>query len=389
MQDRIDYSTATKDQNGLAMFGKSYSADDEFFHGKKESTGVLLVNLGTPSAPDTSSVRRYLGEFLADARVVEIPRLAWLPLLYGVILRKRSPIVAKAYASVWMDNGSPLLVYSQRLADKLAKQLQQRYHGPVSLALAMRYGEPSIAAALEELRRKGARRIVVLPLYPQYSSTTTATVYDEVAKVLSRWRWIPEMRFINQYHDYHHYIKALKSSVKAYWKVHGQGFLLLSFHGLPQRNLQLGDPYYCHCQKTARLLVESLGLADDQWQVSFQSRFGKAQWLQPYTNESLQKLGKQGQSRVDIICPGFPADCLETLEEMNVENRAYFLEAGGQDYHYIPALNDCSEHVVALSELLHEHMQGWPETSKDWVASEVDGQALASKDQALKLGAKI
>ncbi|HIQ07737.1 MAG TPA: ferrochelatase, partial [Thiotrichaceae bacterium] len=213
--------------------------------------------------------------------------------------------------------------------------------------------------------------------------------FDKVAKVLSRWRWIPEMRFINQYHDYHYYISTLKSSIKSYWQKHGQGFLLLSFHGLPQRNLQLGDPYYCQCHKTARLLAESLGLAEDEWKVSFQSRFGKAQWIQPYTNVSLEELAKQGQVRVDVVCPGFPVDCLETLEEMNVENREVFIEAGGADYHYIPALNDSAEHVTALSELLHEHMQGWPETDKNRVESQVESEALKAKERALALGAKV
>jgi len=371
------------------MFIKNYSSDDEIFHGKKESIGILLVNLGTPAAADVPSVKRYLAEFLIDPRVIEIPRVAWMPLLYGVILRKRAPISAKAYASVWTDEGSPLMVYSQRLAGKLAKQLQQRYSGTITLALAMRYGEPSIKKALTELREQGARRIVVLSLYPQYSATTTATVFDKVAKVLSRWRWIPEMRFINQYHDYHYYISTLKSSIKSYWQKHGQGFLLLSFHGLPQRNLQLGDPYYCQCHKTARLLAESLGLAEDEWKVSFQSRFGKAQWIQPYTNVSLEELAKQGQVRVDVVCPGFPVDCLETLEEMNVENREVFIEAGGADYHYIPALNDSAEHVTALSELLHEHMQGWPETDKNRVESQVESEALKAKERALALGAKV
>ncbi|MCK5725487.1 MAG: ferrochelatase [Thiotrichaceae bacterium] len=371
------------------MFVKNYSADDEFFHGKKEAVGVLLVNLGTPKMSDKSSVRRYLSEFLSDARVVEIPRFIWLPLLHGVILRKRVPISAKAYQSVWMEKGSPLMVYSQRLADKLGKQLQQRYAGPVKLALAMRYGEPSIAQALAELRQEGARRIVVLPLYPQYSATTTATVYDAVAKVLSRWRWIPEMRFINQYHDHQYYIRALTSSVKRYWQQHQQGFLLLSFHGLPQRNVQLGDPYFCQCHKTARLLAKSLGLKEDQWKISFQSRFGKAQWVQPYTNATLQELVEQGEQRIDVLCPGFPADCLETLEEMNVENRAVFMEAGGEEYHYIPALNDQADHVIALSEILSEHMQGWSETSTHWNAKKVERDALVSKERALSHGAKI
>lgn len=372
------------------MLGTRFKGEKDYYHGKNECVGVLLVNLGTPGQPETFSVKRYLGEFLADPRVVEIPRLLWLFLLHVLILRRRSPQTAKLYQSIWLPEGSPLMVYSQRIADALAAHLKRRFAGPVKVGLAMRYGKPSITSALEQLRQRGARRLLVLPLYPQYSATTTASVFDAVAEELRHWRWIPETRFVNQYHDYDGYIQALAESVRRHWRKKGnEGLLLMSFHGLPQRNLHLGDPYFCQCQKTARLLADALQLSGEQWKISFQSRFGKAQWLQPYTNETLQKLAKQGVDRVDVICPGFPADCLETLQEMNIENKEVYLEAGGSEYHYIAALNEDEMHIEMFTDLVAQHVQGWPESSPDWNASDIEQAAIQTQTLAKAKGAKL
>lgn len=372
------------------MFVTRYKGEKNYYHGKNECIGVLLANLGTPEQPETSSVRRYLAEFLADRRVVEIPRIVWFGLLYGVILRRRSPQTAKLYRSIWLPEGSPLMVYSRRISDALGNKLKRRFPGPVKVALAMRYGKPSIMQGLEELHQQGARRLLVLPLYPQYSATTTASVFDAVARELAHWRWVPETRFINQYHDDKGYISALAASVENHWQDNGrEGVLLMSFHGLPQRNLQQGDPYFCQCHKTARLLAQALDLTEDQWQISFQSRFGKAQWVQPYTNKMLVKLAQRGVERVDVICPGFPADCLETLQEMNMENREVFLQAGGQQYHYIQALNDADKHIDALLEIITQHVQGWPESAASWDAGAVEQVAIQTQAYAKARGAKL
>jgi ferrochelatase len=366
------------------------TSDKSFFHGKAESIGVLLVNLGTPDEPTTPSVRKYLAEFLADPRVVEIPRIAWLPILYGFILPKRPAKSAANYKKIWMDQGSPLLHYSQRQADLLQQEIKSRIKGPVHIELAMRYGQPAIKTALNALKEKGAHRILVLPLYPQYSATTTATSFDAINKVLKTWRWIPEMRYIMQYHDSPSYIDALANSVEEHWKTNGQSdVLLMSFHGLPKRNLDLGDPYFCQCHKTGRLLAEKLGLEEGQWQLTFQSRFGKAEWLKPYTESTLKSLPSKGVKSVDIMCPGFPADCLETLEEINMENRVYFLEAGGEEYRYIPALNDAPSHVNALADLVQQHTQGWKEADPLWSASHHETNNKRSVQRAKQKGAKL
>lgn len=368
-----------------------FKTEKNHFHGKNACTGVLLVNLGTPDAPETSAVRRYLAEFLSDPRVVEIPRVAWLPLLYGVIIRKRSPATAELYQSIWMDDGSPLKVYSERQQVALGQELDKRYVGPVVVELAMRYGQPSIAQGLKALKEKGgAQRILVLPLYPQYSATTTATAFDAIAKELKTWRWLPELRFVNQYHDYPDYVNALAASVEAHWREHDrEGLLLMSFHGLPQRNLQLGDPYFCQCQKTARLLAEKLMLPDDKWMITFQSRFGKAQWVQPYTDKTLETLPGEGIKQVDVICPGFAADCLETLEEMKIQNRDTFMAAGGEVYRYIPALNDSADHINLLADIVDQHIQGWPEASSDWSAALIDQQSVETQQLAKDKGADL
>lgn len=343
-----------------------YTADKTFSHDMTETTGVLLCNLGTPDAPTPAAVRRYLVEFLSDPRIVDLPRALWWLMLHGVILRIRPKPVSRAYASIWMDEGSPLLVYSRRQAEALQKRMAERGTPPMPVALGMTYGKPSIADALVELRSAGVQRLLVLPLYPQYSAATTAASFDAVTRELQRWRWLPEIRTINQYHDDPAYIDALVSSVHANWGDDGPpDKLLISFHGMPKATLAAGDPYFCHCQKTGRLLAERLGLPDNGWQLAFQSRFGKAEWLQPYADETLKDWGRQAIGRVDVICPGFSVDCLETLEEMAMRFKAVFLAEGGGQLRYIPALNDRPEHIDMLAGLIERHTAKWAGDSPD------------------------
>ena len=321
---------------------------------------VLLCNLGTPDAPTAPALRRYLAQFLADPRVVEIPKLVWALILHGIILRVRPAKSAAKYQTVWTPEGSPLKVWTDKQAKLLQGLLGERGLR-VRVAYAMRYGEPAIAATLEALKREGVRRVLVLPAYPQYSGATTASVIDDVARWALKTRHVPELRFVNRYHDDPTYIAALAQTVREHWQREGRGDkLVMSFHGMPERTLHLGDPYHCECQKTGRLLAEALGLKDDDWRVTFQSRFGKAKWLSPYTEPSLVKLAKDGTRAVDVICPGFAADCLETLEEINQEAREAFLHAGGQRFGYIPCLNDHPAGMRALAGLAERHLQGWP-----------------------------
>lgn len=358
-------------------------------HGAQEKLGILLVNLGSPAAPTASALRRYLGEFLWDPRVVEKPRWLWWLVLHGIILRIRPRRSARSYKKVWTDQGSPLIAISRLQTQAIEKALQKKFRGNVLVDLGMRYGDPSIEQGLYSLRKAGARRLLILPLYPQYSATTTASVFDEVTNVLSTWRWLPDLRFINQYHDHPKLITALANSIRQQWQSQPRGEkLLFSFHGIPQRYVDSGDPYYCHCLKTARLVAEELQLADDNWQVVFQSRFGREPWLQPYCSEVLQQLPQAGIKNIDIICPGFSADCLETLEEISMENREVFLEAGGETYNYIPALNEGTEHIEALCEVLTAHMFGWPETMPNWDAGERAVEEKKSRERALAMGAK-
>ncbi len=351
-------------------------------HGRAESTAVLLCNLGTPEAPTPSAVRRYLAEFLSDPRVVEIPRAVWLPLLYGVILPVRSSKSAAKYASIWTPEGSPLKVWTERQARRLHGWLGERGHH-VRVEYAMRYGQPSIPAQLDALQAGGATRILVLSAYPQYSGTTTASVIDAVAAWTTRQRRIPEIRFVNHYHDDPGYIRAVAGRIERHWREHGRPqHLLLSFHGVPERTLHLGDPYHCECRKTARLLGEALGLAPDQFSVTFQSRFGKAKWLEPYTEPTLQALARRGVEHVDVACPGFTSDCLETLEEIAQEARDAFLAAGGKAFRYIPCLNDEPTWIDALGDIAQQHLAGWPTRAAP------DAQALAQqKERAVALGA--
>ena len=364
-------------------------ADDKHQHGRPEKLGILMVNLGSPDAPEPAALRRYLAQFLSDKRVVDTPRWLWWPILHGIILRFRPARAAKAYQKVWTDQGSPLVATTRLQMKSVEQHLLDKIPGDVVTEFAMRYGKPSIEQSLNSLRQAGVRRLLVLPLYPQYSATTTATVFDEVTRVLQNWRWLPEVRFINQYHDHPKYIEALAASIRKHWQDNERGEkLLLSFHGIPQRYVDSGDPYFCHCQKTARLTAEALQLDDDQWQLVFQSRFGREPWLQPYCDKTLQQLPKDGIKNIDIICPGFSSDCLETLEEIAMENRNVFIEAGGEKYQYIAALNANVEHIEALSTLISEHCAGWPETSPDWNAELNLVEENKSRERALKMGAK-
>lgn len=340
-----------------------YTSQQHFTHDRQPVTGVLLVNLGTPEAATPAAVRRYLGEFLFDPRVVEIPRVLWWLILNGIILRIRPPRVARAYASIWMDEGSPLMVHSRAIATALQERCRTEFNAPLHVELAMRYGKPAINEVLQKLRDNHVERLLVLPLYPQYSATTTATVFDAVSNELKRWRWLPDLRMCMHYHDQPAYIKALAASIRDSFTNHGKpDKLLFSFHGLPERCLKAGDPYYCHCQKTARLVAESLQLEPQDWLLTFQSRFGRERWLQPYTDATLKSLARKGVKHVQIISPGFAADCLETLEELAVQNKEFFLTGGGEKYHYIPALNAQPAHIDALIDLIKNETLGWPNT---------------------------
>jgi len=324
--------------------------------------GVLLVNLGTPDSPSVADVRRYLREFLWDPRVVEVARPVWWLVLNLVILTTRPRRSAKAYAKVWTAAGSPLLVISRKQQAALQASLDIQDGLPVQVTLAMRYGRPGIAPGLQALREAGAKRVLVLPLYPQYSATTTAAIVDAVADELRHWRELPELRFINDYHRHPAYISALADSVRRYRELHGEpDKLLLSFHGIPQEYVDAGDPYATQCYKTAELLVAALDLPKDRWQMSFQSRLGPKQWLQPYTDHTLEALAREGVRTVHVICPGFSVDCLETLEEVAMENRDIFLQAGGEHYGYIECLNDHASHIQLFTELIAQHTRGWME----------------------------
>ncbi len=333
-----------------------YTAKSSFSHEDACSTGVLLTNLGTPDVPTTDALKRYLKEFLWDPRVVEEPRWKWWLILNGIILNTRPARSAEAYRRVWTEKGSPLMLHSFAQQAGLQKLLGEG----VDVELAMRYGNPSIASGLQNLREKGCTRILIFPLYPQYSATTTGSTFDAVADELKQWRYVPELRMINSYHDHPAYIDALATSVRRQWELYGKGErLLMSFHGIPKRYFDNGDPYPCLCKKTGRMLAEALELEEGTWLVSYQSRFGKEPWVTPYTDETLKQWGAEGVGRVDVICPGFSADCLETLEEIAVENRDYFIEAGGGELNYIPALNADVAHIKALAEIAGSHLKDW------------------------------
>ncbi len=347
----------------------SFDVEPAFTHGTPSATGILLVNLGTPDEPTPSAIRRYLKEFLSDARVVEIAKPIWWLILNGIILNVRPKKTAKKYAGIWMKEGSPLRVYTSRQSQMLRGYLGEVIKSPLKIEYAMRYGNPSIEAGIDKLKAANCENILVLPLYPQYAASTTGATFDQLARVLMKKRNVPGIRMIRSYHDHPAYIDAVANNVLAEWmKIGRPNFatdkLLMTFHGLPKFHLDKGDPYHCQCHKSARLIADALGVKKDQFTVTFQSRFGRAEWLQPYTDKTLEALGKQGIKRVDVICPGFAADCLETLEEIADEAKVTFLNAGGSEFHYIPVANDTPAFVGALTEIAREHLAGW--VSEDW-----------------------
>ena len=355
-----------------------------YAHGTAPTTAVVLCNLGTPDAPTPAAVRRYLAEFLSDPRVVEIPRVAWWPILHGIVLRVRPARSARKYASIWTPEGSPLKVWTEKQTQLLAGYLGQRGHH-VLVRHAMRYGTPSMANVLDAVKVEGADRILVVPLYPQYAASTTASIGDALAAWMQRVRNLPEIRFVKHYHDDSGYIDALVRRVAEHWRVEGRpDRLVLSFHGLPRRSLTLGDPYHCECLKTGRLVAERLKVPEDFVVVTFQSRFGRAEWLQPYTEPTLVALARAGVARVDVFCPGFTSDCLETLEEIDQEARAAFVAAGGKQFGYIPCLNDQHEWIAALAGIAIRHLQGWDTATVDEATTE---DLEAQRRRALAAGA--
>ena len=360
-----------------------------FPHDRRDLTGVVLVNLGTPEAPTTGSVRRYLAEFLADPRVVELPRWLWRLVLHGVVLRIRPRRSAAKYRAIWTDEGSPLAVLTERLVARVRAALDPDGMRPLAVVAAMRYGEPSLPRVLRELRDRGLRRLLVVPLYPQYSATTTASVFDAVARELSRWRFVPELRFVQGYHDDARWVDAVADRVRAHWSRNSRGErLVFSFHGIPQRYFDLGDPYYCLCQASAREIAARLGLAPHEWLVTFQSRVGRGRWLEPATIDTLAALARDGVRAIDVVCPGFAVDCLETLEEIAIENRDAFFAAGGERFEYVPALNDADAHVAAIAALVRRHGAGWDALSPEHdVANEREALALRAERSAALKGA--
>ena len=338
----------------------AYQTEPAFAHGTPVKTGILLINLGTPDAPTVQAVRPYLKEFLSDPRVVEIPRAVWWLILNGIILNTRPKKSAAKYATVWLPEGSPLRVHTAKQTMLLQGFLGERTKAPFVVDYAMRYGTPSIPSVLRKLKEQNCQRILIVPMYPQYAASSTGTAFDDVFRELLQMRNTPALRTIKNYHDNPGYIKALANNINEYWMKNGRPEkLVMSFHGLPQFSLDKGDPYHCECHKTGRLLAQELGLKTGQYFVSFQSRFGKAEWLKPYTTATLKQLGKQKTKRVDVVCPGFVADCLETLEEIAMEGKEDFQHAGGGEYHYIPCLNERNDWMHALTDLVMDNLQGW------------------------------
>lgn len=366
-----------------------YFGQPDFQHGEIPAVGILFSNLGTPDAPDSPALRRYLREFLSDPRVIELPRLLWWLILNLFVLTTRPAKSAALYRKIWWKEGSPLLVISYRQAAALEEALRRELSTPVHVAVGMRYGNPSIPSALRELADKGCRRILVLPLYPQYAAVTTGSTFDAVSAELAGWRWVPEIRFVNHYHDDPAYIRALAASIRDAWADGGPAEkLLFSFHGIPQRYFLAGDPYFCQCHKLARLAADELGLPKERWEVSFQSLFGKEEWIKPYTDKTLTAMAKSGIRSLDVVCPGFSADCLETLEEIDEQNREIFLHNGGERYRYIPALNDRPDHIRALSGLVLRNLAGWVEPAGQRDEERVRREAAESRARAEALKAR-
>jgi len=336
-----------------------YKSNENYSHGNERKIGVLLVNLGTPDSPTTSAVRRYLSEFLSDPRIVEIPKIAWWFILNIIILNIRPKKSRNLYKKIWSKDGSPLLVISNKIKDKL-KESKKISKNNLVIDIAMRYGNPSIQAALKNFRGSNVSKLVIIPMFPQYSAATTASIFDKFSEEIKTWRNVPDIRFLSTFHDNPNYISACVKKIKESWKINGRAKkLIFSFHGLPQVNLYKGDPYHCYCQKTGKMIAGELGLNDDDYIVTFQSRFGKQVWLQPYTDEILENLASSGVDSVDLFCPGFLCDCLETLEEINIQSRENFLETGGKKFNYIPALNDSKESIYLMEEIILNETLGW------------------------------
>ena len=358
----------------------NYRGLTQFHHAQEDKVGVLITNLGTPSAPTAGALKPYLKQFLSDPRVVEVPRLIWWFILNGIILNTRPKKSAEAYKTIWTERGSPLALYTESQAQKLQTQLTADAHGKVIVEWAMRYGEPSISNGIQSLQEQGATRLLILPLYPQYAGATSGSTFDAVAEDLTQRRWVPELRFINQYTDFMPYIDAVAARIAQFWSTHGRPEkLVFSYHGIPERYLTNGDPYPCQCHKTSRLIAEKLKLPKEMWMTSFQSRFGKEPWVKPYTDDTLKALPGKGVKNVHVVCPGFSSDCLETIEEIGVENRDYFLEAGGENYHYIPALNDDDDHINVLASLVLQNINGWVCNKKAFDDREARYQALVDE----------
>jgi len=360
----------------------AYQIEPGFSHGTPDKTGILLINLGTPDAPTAKAVRPYLKEFLGDPRVVEIPKPIWWLILNGIILNVRPKKSAAKYATIWTKEGSPLRVHTAKQAALLQGYLGEHTKAPLVVDYAMRYGSPSVPSVLRKLREQNCQRILIVPMYPQYAASSTATAFDVVFEELRKMRNTPALRTIRNYHDHPGYIKALANNINDYWMKNGRpDKLVMSFHGVPLYTLEKGDPYHCECHKTARLLAQQLGLKPEQYTLSFQSRFGKAEWIKPYTTATLLELGRLKTRRVDVVCPGFVADCLETLEEIAQEGKEDFQHAGGGEYHYIPCLNENNDWIHALTGLVLENLHGWltvPDTA-DLEQSRLRALAIGAK----------
>jgi ferrochelatase len=358
-----------------------FLGSQQFDHGAPPRVGVLITNLGTPDAPQARELRKYLRQFLWDPRVVEIPRPLWWLILHGIILRIRPARSAASYRSIWTERGSPLLWHTSDQAKALGANLQERYGERVVVDFAMRYGNPAIEGVLQNMVNRGVRKLLVLPLYPQYSGATTGSTFDALAANFTRRRWLPELRFVTQYHDHPAYIEAVADSIRRYRGEHGDAEkLLFSYHGEPRRYLDQGDPYHCQCHKTTRLVAERLELREGSYLTTFQSRFGRAEWLQPYTEATLKALPQQGVNSVQVVCPGFAADCLETLQEIGQENREFFIAAGGREFGYIPGLNSEPGHIAALATIIEQQLAGWLDGDS--------GSSSATRARAIALGAK-
>ena len=337
----------------------TFIGNSEFKHGTKLRIGVLLSNLGTPDKPKRKELRVYLKEFLSDPRVIETPKLIWQIILNGIILNTRPQKSAKNYQKVWTDQGSPLLVILNK-QKQLTQELLGKENLEIEFTIGMRYGNPSIKKGLEELREKNCNKIIVLPMYPHYCAATTGSTFDEVTNTMQKWRWVPSLRFISTYHDHPDYIKALANSIKKHWDKHGKpDKILFSYHGIPKKYFTKGDPYHCLCSKTTRLVREQMGLSEEFAITTFQSRFGPEEWLQPYTDKTVEQLAKNKLEHLQIIAPGFSSDCLETIEELDGENREIFKEHGGEKFSYVPCLNDQDDHISLIGALIKNELQGW------------------------------